>query len=421
MADDDTTTTTKYHQVAVPDHPVGSPTIGNTFVRMGSFPATSDPAAPPASFQKSLAMASLTSASRTGTGGHWSHSDGNRVTTTVGNVVDVIQGSYVGYRSAAASPPGPTLSCTWASTSYTQVGSEESPVGWANGAWTTAPTDPAGSSASTENVAYATVTAAIQAGTQVTGASAASATDTTVDSNLPAAGDVVSATWAARVISYVGSSTTRVPYVYSSTFACKVTSSTDTTGDNTTLTNANGGTVSSKTTVTNGDNNSTVTVTGGKVMSNTEADTITTLQTAATITNVNTAANNFNFTFGLQESINVGAAATVYLGAVANINIGAIANVNLGVQTNVNLPEHLQFVGNKTQAAVDAETLATTSTSILGEAAKLYATKTDLGSTDQKIVDAKTSIANLETRVNNDWNVICNIGTLSGAVIMLGP
>src|ERR1700744_2415542 len=99
----------KYHQVAVPDHPGGS-----SFTRVGSFPSRGDPAPLP---------------SRFATSGRGPHTDGNRINTTVGNVVDVIHGPYLASRSAAASPPGKTLAASWAESVYTQVGSSDTPIG----------------------------------------------------------------------------------------------------------------------------------------------------------------------------------------------------------------------------------------------------------------------------------------------------
>ena len=138
-------TNPKYYQVAVPDFPFGGtspdPALGSSFVRLGSFPALT--AAIPG-FQNSVTLAKMVGDSeaigaedlavevdgslnkypgkflvgfaddtrnrRTGDltkqtrqaetknlltkGGWWDHADGNRITTTTGDKIEVIQGNY---------------------------------------------------------------------------------------------------------------------------------------------------------------------------------------------------------------------------------------------------------------------------------------------------------------------------------------
>jgi hypothetical protein len=420
----------KYHQVAVPDHPGGS-----SFVRLGSFPSSSDPAPFPASFEKSRGLAGVVSASRLTTSGHWSHSDGNRVTTTVGNVVDVINGSYLAYRSAAASPPGPTLTATWAASVYTQTGSEDMPVG--NGA---AVSDPTGSPPD-DNVAYETAFA--------------TATTPNVDSN-PAdtkasPGDAVTATWAGRVITYAGSAKTPVTYVLTQTYAGKVATNTYTTKGNATLNSAtggdvtatttisgggssdttttisgggssnttstvHGGSVNTDTTITGGDSSTITNVSGGNVVTKTKTDqAITTEQMAPAITNVNTAVNNLNLTFGIVENITAGP-------AVLNLTAAAgIANINLGAQTNVNLPAKFQFEGLETVVSIEKTAATTLDTRFTGVTSRIDGVDTKITDLTTQVTNLKTAITDVRTQVDSDWTTICNIGAITGAMIMLGP
>jgi hypothetical protein len=382
----------KYHQVAVPEHPGGS-----SFVRMGSFPSGGDPAPPPAGFEKSRSMAAVTSASRVATSGQWSHSDGNRVTTTVGNVVDVIHGTYLAYRSAAASPPGPTLTATWADSVYTQVGTPDTPIGDGSSS-----SDPTGSDPTATVVPYSKATNDADAN----GA----------DTKLPKS-DVVTATWAGRVLTYVGSAAKPVPYVFTQTYGGKVATYNTTTVGNVTLNTATGGDVdtttkitgggSSNTTtdVTGGDVNTTTNVTGGNSLTKTQADAITATNTAAAITNVNTAANILNQNFGIQENLNEG--------AMFNVNIGFTTNVTIGGQFNVSFPEtwdltpeSTEIKGIKTDIAgvradvnLDKTAIAATEQKLAAETTRITAAATDIGAVKTSIDDVNTKISAETTKL----------------------
>ena len=122
----------KYHQTVVPDHALKPDTSGTSFLRTGTFPSLTDATKQPPGFQKSLALARLAGDHHLKTGGSWHHVDGNRVETTTGRKVEVIAGSYVAHRGPGNSP-GPNFSATWATNSYTQIGSLDVPVGWTPG------------------------------------------------------------------------------------------------------------------------------------------------------------------------------------------------------------------------------------------------------------------------------------------------
>lgn len=386
----------KYHQVAVPDHPGGS-----SFLRLGSFPSGGDPAPLPAGFEKARALAGV-SAARATTSGHWSHTDGNRITTTVGNVVDVINGSYIAVRSAAASPPGPALTASWSSWSYTQTGSVDYPVGGGGSAG-----DPTGSQPDSFQVTYG------QTG---------GATDSTTADGKASNGDVIAATWAGRSMTYVGSASKPVPYVFTQTYGGKVATYTYTTVANETLTTATGGDVSTTVNVSGGGSvMTTTTVNGGNSVTKTTADQITAVNTSKAITNVNTAANILNQSIGFIENTNEG--------VIFNLNLGFTSNVTIGGQFDFTAPERFDLSPETTEisgikSSIEgvttrigaAETkiqgvetkITDVETAIQAEAAKITAAetaitdvKTDIGAVNTKIADEETQIKALNTKISD--------------------
>jgi hypothetical protein len=89
--------TSKYYQIEVPNFLLNASgaAAGNSFVRLGSFPGAS---ALDTAYTTSDAMVTqaqvLSDAGNLAGGGWWDHTDGNRVTTTATNKVEVIQGNY---------------------------------------------------------------------------------------------------------------------------------------------------------------------------------------------------------------------------------------------------------------------------------------------------------------------------------------
>jgi hypothetical protein len=444
MADDDNKANKKSLELGVPEHGVDPGASGSTFLHIGAFPAADDDSAPPG-FKKSLGLARAAGRiGRLNTGGQWNHTDGNRITTTVGNVVDVIQGSYLGYRSSARSPPGPTLSCTWAEWSYSQVGSEDLPIGFtaatpANTAPETTGGDPSATTATDVEVTYAAVNTANPSG-YTAGTTTAAATDTsepTATSTVPLDGDVVSATWAQRVLSYVGSQKTPVSWVYSYTYAyasatytnapqpsgvsdivwamgCatpsnnsdppalqqgdilsvswarRVMSYTGTSSQQVqcVFSETHAGSTTTNT-YTSGPNNTYTEATGGNgnVISNTVADSISTAQSAAAITSVNTALTQFNFNFG-------GGMATVngVLGQ-ATLNTGGQFTLNLGPQLTYSTPAAVDVViGEKDAIAIDAAELHGQLTQLAGAISQISAEMNKVAPQEIELVSSKIKL-----------------------------
>src|ERR1700760_4735368 len=153
--DDRSTKDAKYQQIVVPDHALKPDTSGTSFLRTGTFPSLTDPTKQPPGFRESRELARLAGDHHLKTGGSWHHVDGNRVDTTTGRKVEVIAGSYVAHRGPGNSP-GPNFSATWATNSYTQVGSLDLPVGSTPGSTPTptAPSDPGPGFVETLNFGY---------------------------------------------------------------------------------------------------------------------------------------------------------------------------------------------------------------------------------------------------------------------------
>jgi len=343
MSHDDRSTrdaTKKYQQIVVPDHALKPDTSGTSFLRTGTFPSLTDATKQPPGFRKSLELARLAGDHHLKTGGSWHHVDGNRIETTTGRKVEVIAGSYIAHRGPGNSP-GPNFSATWATNSYTQVGSQDLPVG---GLQSTTPAAPSPDYASSLTFPFSASSIIFNPPSNPNNPQAMPPdVDTTAPGNTGIQnGDVATATWAQRVLTYVGSIAQPVPIVYAETHAGSIeTRSYAEAGDIFTLNHAS-----------------------GKVNQDTMAAAITTTQEAAAITVVNTAANLLTQNFGAQEVFNEGplmvtataavevttltaAAAVTTLTAAAVVDTltsaAAINTFNVGKQTTINVPENLQF------------------------------------------------------------------------------
>lgn len=120
---------------------------------------------------------------------------GNVVTKLKGRTVDLFQGTkreaYVGSESTDDAGLDPTIiSKTWATSSYSQLGSEDKPVGWSGDGFST-------STAKAMEVDFG-------------------------GDGSTLAGDVVAKTWAQRIRTYVGSVTRAVPHIYTETYADEI-------------------------------------------------------------------------------------------------------------------------------------------------------------------------------------------------------
>ncbi len=350
--------TKKYQQIVVPDHALKPDTSGTSFLRTGTFPSLTDTTKQPPGFRESLELAQLAGDHHLKTGGSWHHVDGNRIETTTGRKVEVIAGSYVAHRGPGNSP-GPNFSATWATNSYTQIGSLDLPVGWNPGPPVTPnntgvddPPDNFVESLSfpfSTNLTFNPLPGNVKVPTSDIDVIPPGTSNNSNARLQP--GDVASVTWAQRALTYVGSTTKPVWLVYAETQA---------------------GTIKAKNFAQIGDVVSWNHAPYGKYWQDALATTIlTTNEAKADITVTNTAPNILTNNIGTQEVLNLapvmltataaGAVFNVIAAAtVANVTAAAeIYNVNFGMQTVISAPENQQFMlSNGKIVAADSDMAA---------------------------------------------------------------
>jgi hypothetical protein len=332
----------KYHQIVVPDHAVKPETSGSSFLRTGTFPSLTDPTKQPPGFRESLALARQAGDHHLKTGGSWHHVDGNRIETTTGRKVEVIAGSYVAHRGPGNSP-GPNFSATWATNSYTQVGSFDTPIGWTPSSFPAGDSQPPGTSPEEPPENFVETLSYDYDGARMSGTDPnpvvestqlnppASPTPVLISNNLLQNGDVVTVTWGQRILTYQGSANQVAPLVYAETQAGTIVNKSYAhTGNITTFIHAVGD--------------------SSCVWQDTVAKAITTTQEAVAITVANTATNLFTNNFGTQEVLNLGpavvtataAAQVSTFTAAAQVSTvtaaAALLTVNVGVSTTVSVP-----------------------------------------------------------------------------------
>ena len=390
-------TNPKYYQVAVPNFPFGGtspdPALGSSFVRLGSFPALT--AAIPG-LQNSVTLAKMVGDSeaigaedlgaevdgslnkypgkflvgfaddtrnrRTGDltkqkrqaetknlltkGGWWDHADGNRITTTTGDKIEVIQGNYkmvvLGRQTVTATTKGDDVAGEAFITDVSGGFFEEQNM---------CPTPCIKTVEYTLSDKEWTLFQDNGKGKVVTRFEGrqidyfvGSKKEAYIGQDFEkgsASGDllpeVISKTWAKKIETYVGSSDKLVPSIYSCTYAESIQSDTI----------------------------------ANTVTSTTTAPTVTNVTTAVLISSFNHAINNFTFTFGIQESL----------------NLGAIFDVQLGPKSSVNVAKW-QFNGTENVVA--------------GENTKATALETRLSAIDKLIVATKDELAGKVTDVSGD-------------------
>ncbi|MFO0550170.1 MAG: hypothetical protein U0271_17380 [Polyangiaceae bacterium] len=313
-------------------------------------------------------------------GGHWDHTDGNRITTTGGDKLEVIGGNYKmivlgrqampttdaglsdlvqnalvtdvsgGHFQEQYPSPTPCIKTTelavdqstgeWTLYQDNGVGNlitklkgrtvdlfqgkrREVYVGTKDGTAASASLDPVLISKTWAKKTYATTgteAKPIGAGTTPTGFPTAAPNAATVSK-----GDVCSVTWAQRILSYTGSSGHEVPYIYSEHYSKKVKSVTRAEGDVVSLTTVKGGDIVNRTKVLA----NVARPSGGKLQSTTAASVVINLTRAsADVIGVNAVG-------GVIGNVNsaVSMASLNSAGTIANFNVGAasVFNLNLGI------------------------------------------------------------------------------------------
>lgn len=340
-------------------------------------------------------------------GGWRDHSDGNRITTTYGDKIEVIRGNYkmviLGRQDDPTScsgwdtsgqhiqdfgqtMPGASVRVEWMQDRYT-------------GAW------------HLENTTEGVVQSSNFAGDfyeywwgdhhETTIGSEEPVWKLPAPDGRPRANPhIIEKTWAQKMESYTGSTAWRVPEIKEETWAEIITSLTDATS--TTETTTVSGAITEATTA--GSITETTSVDGeiksdtkagtiaentesGAITSTTEAGAIVETTTAGTMTSVTVAGAIADVTVaGNLTELFVGTHVSTEIGLKLDLFIGGSITIDLGANLEVALPDCLQFsYPNKLQSTVDA---------------------------------LKTSVNNLETAVYN--NQVAAIHRITGALINVG-
>jgi prepilin-type processing-associated H-X9-DG protein len=295
-------------------------------------------------------------------GGWRDHSDGNRVTTTRGDKIEVIRGNYKLVVLGRQDDPG--AGAGWdVSGGHIEGLGIKSCIEWVqtfDGTWKTIETSEKGDSDMTQH------------GNSVTrnyGEIITSSTGSedemrpTFDAendfvqNVPAPNPrITDRTWARVMESYTGSAKCPVPLIVNETWATTMRSKTDvrTMSDDT-----HAGTMSSTTTV------------DGSMSSTTIAGSMTDTTIAATMTNVNLAnmtninvGNSANVTVGGIENITVGAMLDVTIAAMLQVCLSAGVSINLGPKADYTVPEVLNLSPSKSDISGVETSLAEVRTRI---------------------------------------------------------
>jgi hypothetical protein len=270
-------------------------------------------------------------------GGWRDHSDGNRVTTTRGDKVEIIKGNYrmlvLGRQEEQA---GVDISGGHVSQSgITFAGS--SSIEWTQdygGTWKVTETTTKGDvyttyMGDTYDWYYGNIK------TSVTGTESPSATQPNPT--------ITDSTWAVAIASYTGSAALPVPTMSSETWATAITSTTvattmtDTT-EATSMTSTT--TCPSITTTTTG--NTTATVTGNTTSTTTGNSTSTTTgNTVDTLIGSST-----SVTLGAQTSVLIGNMSQVTVGATENVTVGGVLDVSIAARLELNMAAGFKFTAD---------------------------------------------------------------------------
>lgn len=273
-------------------------------------------------------------------GGWRDHSDGNRVTTTRGDKVEVIRGSY---RLVVLGRQDDTAGTGWdVSGGHIEGVGTKSSIEWVqtfDGTWKTVETSEKGDTDSTQHG-----NSVSRSYGDIMQSSTGSETETRpwfdgegnpVD--VPAPNPVITdRTWAKRIESYTGSPKKRVPLVASETYAEALTSKTDvqTMSDETTVSGA-----------------MTTTTTVGTMTDTTIAGSMTSI-TLADTTNLNVG-NTKQISIGAQENITVGAVLDLTLSAMLQVCVSASLSVNLGPKVDYSFPDTFSLSPSRNEVSVN--------------------------------------------------------------------
>jgi hypothetical protein len=427
-------TNPKYYQVAVPSFPFGGtspdPAGGSSFVRLGSFPALNDSSIPGLSNSVNLAKlvgdsakisaealaaetdgslnkytgdflvgfaddtrhrdgADPTKAARQAEtknlltkGGWWDHADGNRVTTTTGDKIEVIQGNYkmviLGRQPTTGYNLGNVFITDVSGGLFQEQNACPTPCiktveyTLSDNEWTLFQDNGKGKVVTRFD------------GRQIdyfTGSNKEAYVGKNYDGTVSASGDlptVISKTWAKKIETYTGAADKHVPLIYSSTYADTIKSETW---------------AKDKIEAYTGDVSNAVPA----IHSYTYAHEIQSYTFAASIVSTNLAVNNFTLTGGIQESITIGAQLSVFLGGKVDFSV----------------PESIQFGTGQVKAFLSRQDFVSTED-------KLAALKTDIAAASTSIANTLTSLSAGDLTLNETAQVISIYHNTLAAAVSLG-
>jgi hypothetical protein len=278
-------------------------------------------------------------------GGWRDHTDGNRVTTTRGDKVEVIGGNYkmvvlgrgegdAGWDVSGGNIEGlGTASCIkWVQTF--------------GGTWRTHEWSEKGDS---EVIQHGNRVDSFYGESMKTTTGSEDETrpieddDHVVTGYVPAPNPVIiDRTWARRMASYTGSAARRVPSLTSETWADRIESKTV------------AGSMSDSTTV-DGDMSTSTTVRGNMSNSTTVDGAMTDTTTAAMMTSVNlvplmnniTVGNNLMVNIGAIENINLGVMLDITLAGILQLSVSGTLAVSLGTHAQMNLADEINLAGDR--------------------------------------------------------------------------
>jgi prepilin-type processing-associated H-X9-DG protein len=298
-------------------------------------------------------------------GGWRDHSDGNRITTTRGDKIEVIRGNYklvvLGRQDDAGAGAG------WdVSGGHIEGLGIKSCIEWVqtfDGTWKTIETSEKGDSDMTQHGNsvsrnYGEIITSSTGSEDEMRPTFDAENDFVQDVPAPNP-HITDRTWARVMESYTGSAACPVPLVVNETWAETMTSKTDvrSMSDETHVS----GTMSSKTTVDGAMSSTTM---AGSMSDTTIAGTMMNVNLAA-MTNINVG-NNANITVGGIENLNVGAMLDVTIAANLQLSLSGGVSINLGPKVDYTFPEALNLSPSKSEVTGESTSVAGVTSYVAG-------------------------------------------------------
>jgi hypothetical protein len=293
-------------------------------------------------------------------GGWRDHSDGNRITTTRGDKVEVVRGNYqlivLGRQDEASDATG------WdVSGGHIEGIGGKSSIEWRqtfDGSWKTHEASERGDTHVIQH-GNSTHHAYGELQDSTTGSEDEMRASWDKDGNsiwIPAPNPAITdRTWARSIASYSGSSKRRVPTIDSECWADAITS------------------------LTNVHSMSDVTHARDSMSSTTVAGSLSNVMIAGQMSNINLAANTTNLNLGVMENVNVGAMLDITIAAMLQICVNASLTINVGPRREYNLSTSEGLAMMKQDVAAVTTRVSAASESVVTAAYSVMAAVIHLG------------------------------------------